>query len=170
MKVQEKGDELVITEFNELEAYKIASKVENDGIEFYKKILLNIKDDKTKEGFTFLLKEEEKHLKLFQGYLFQLRKNIEDGFEEDDILNYLDYDIFYPYQEIKELANVFTDIKKALRLGIIIEEKSVRFYGACREHIQNKAVKGELDNIIGEEKRHKQLIQEILNNIIRQNR
>lgn len=36
MKVEEKNNKLVITDFNEIDAYKIAYKVEKDGLDFYK--------------------------------------------------------------------------------------------------------------------------------------
>jgi len=155
MKIDERKDEFVITDFNELEVYKIACKIEKDGIGFYEGILCNEKNDKSRKELNILIKEEEEHLKLFERYLSEVRQRIEDGFEEDDLLNYMDYGVFAPYRGISDLADKIDDAKKALRLGVLIEEKSIKFYKACREKVTSPLTKKEMSNIIEEEKRHK---------------
>ena len=54
----------VSPEADELAAYKVAMKMENDGYDFYKKTLESIKDPNVKELYKFLLFEEEKHFEL----------------------------------------------------------------------------------------------------------
>jgi len=46
-------------------------------------------------------------------------------------------------------------------LGIIVEDKSIRFYSLCKAQVSSSSVKEELENIIAEEARHKQLLKNI---------
>jgi len=165
MHIEEKDGSLVIVDFNELGAYKIACKIEKDGIDFYKKLSGKITQDKPKEILTFLLNEEKKHIKLFEELLFKMRQKKEDGFEEDDLLGTIDYGIFQPYQDSKELENILDNPKKALKLGLIIEDKSIKFYESCRDHVSVEETKKEISNIIQEERRHKQLLEDIQNKL-----
>lgn len=165
MKIQEKGGKFVIVDFNELEAYKIAIKIEKDGIDFYKKIFVNMQSKEIKEKLEFLLNEEREHLKFFEECLFNAGQHIEDGFQEDDLLNYMDYGIFKPLKDLKKMAKKIDDIKKALRLGIAVEEKSIRFYEFCRDKVSLSGTKDELKNIIAQEKQHRFLFKNILKSI-----
>jgi len=50
---------------DELEAFRIASQMEKEGIEFYKKTLSEAKTEKEKALFSRLIKEEEQHYSIF---------------------------------------------------------------------------------------------------------
>jgi len=50
---------------NELEAFKIASQMEKEGIEFYRKALSEAKTEKEKALFDRLIKEEKQHYGIF---------------------------------------------------------------------------------------------------------
>jgi len=50
---------------DELEAFRIASQMEKEGIEFYKKALSEAKTKKEKALFARLIKEEEQHYSIF---------------------------------------------------------------------------------------------------------
>ncbi|NCO84282.1 MAG: rubrerythrin [Nitrospirae bacterium CG_4_10_14_3_um_filter_44_29] len=50
---------------NELEAFKIASQMEKEGIEFYRKALSEAKTEKEKALFDRLIKEEKQHYSIF---------------------------------------------------------------------------------------------------------
>ena len=165
MKIEEKDDRLVITDFDELEAYKIACKIEKDGIEFYKSLSENTKDKSIEEKLRFLLGEEEKHLKFFSQCLDELRQKKGDGFEEDDLLNYMDYGVFQPFANAKEkVIEKLDDVKKAIHLGILIEDGSIKFYEACKDKAHPE-VKGELENIIEEENKHRSLLEKIMKDL-----
>ncbi|MEW6170166.1 MAG: ferritin family protein [Candidatus Omnitrophota bacterium] len=162
--MRKKNNELIITDFNELEAYKVASKIEQDGIEFYQELSKTLKNNKvTQDKISFLLQEEKKHLKFFQERLFEIRKNIEDNFEEDDLLKYMDYGIFNTFKDIATLTKKIDDIKKALGLGVAVEEKSIKFYEICKNNVSAQNTKKEIDKIIEEEKKHKALFESLLN-------
>lgn len=162
MHIEEKGENLIVTDFNELEAYKIAQKIEQDGIRFYQGLLDNAKAKNIREKLEFLLREETKHLKFFGECLMKIRQTKEDGFEEDDLFSYLDYAVFKPYQDLNNMADKIGDVKKALHLGIIIEEKSIKFYQACILKVASDKTKIGLQDITKEEVRHKILLEDLL--------
>ena len=74
----------------------------------------------------------------------------------------MDYGIFEPYQSIRDLGDKLDEVKKALKLGVIVEEKSIKFYQACRDNVSSPETKKELQGIIEEEERHKALFEEML--------
>ena len=74
----------------------------------------------------------------------------------------MDYGIFQPYQSMNELPDKIEDINRALRLGIVVEEKSVKFYQSCMDNLSASVTKQEVGNIIEEEKRHKILLESLL--------
>lgn len=162
MKVKERKGKLTIIDFNELEAYKIASKIEQDGIEFYGSLIGSLKDKDVKEKLEILLGEEKRHFAFFQGCLSQVGQKIEDNFEEDDLFRYLDYGIFKPYQNIDQIKEIINDVDKALNLGIIIEDRTIKFYQVCNKQVSSDKTKRELKAIIEEEKRHKSLLESML--------
>jgi rubrerythrin len=55
-----------------------------------------------------------------------------------------------------------TNSKKAFKLGVAIEDKSIQFYQACKNSIIAEDTKRELDSIISEEKKHKALFESLL--------
>ncbi|MFC1631430.1 ferritin family protein [Candidatus Omnitrophota bacterium] len=162
MKIQEQGEQFVIVDFNERDAYKIACQIEKVGINFYRKLKQAVKTELIKEAVNLLLEEENRHLEFFEKNFARVSANQEDGFEEDDLLNYMDYGIFKPYQSIKDLQDHIDDAAKALRLGLIVEQKTVQFYQSCQEKVTSEQTKKELERIITEEKRHQAIFENAL--------
>ena len=155
MKVEEKAGKLVISDFDEFEAYRIASNIEEDGINFYKMIAERAINPEVRETLEFLLDEEEKHLEFFSDCLDAIRQEKEDVSKEDDSVTSIDFGIFQPYKRLEDMEKIITNIEKALSLGVVIENKSIEFYAACRLHITNEETKEKISNIIEEEMRHK---------------
>jgi rubrerythrin len=162
MKIEEKKGVFQITEFNEAEAYTIACKIENDGIWFYGKLLRREKDAGVKKQLQFLLEEEQKHLKFFQERLYELSVQEGAADEDDGVLSSMDFGVFEPYQSIEDLESALSDAKRALALGVAVEDKSIRFYQACARQVSSEAVREELTRIATEENRHKELFQRLL--------
>ena len=162
MKIEEKNHELIITDFDELEAYKLAYKIEKDGLAFYKKLAQKIEDPKIKEVLDFLIEQENDHLKFFQDCLFELRKTQEDQGEDNDLLEAIDLGIFQPYESMQDLEKVLTQANKALRLGMIVEEKSIKFYKSCQQQVSSQRAKEGISKIIDQEHKHKDLIENLL--------
>lgn len=162
MKVNVKSNEIEITDFSAIESYKIACAIEKDGLGFYKELLSAEKNTEVRQTLEFLIDEEARHLEMFESKLEDLRMRQEEDFEDDDLFACIDYGIFEPYKNIENLADYLDDIKKALRLGINIEDKAISFYRACLKHTSSDEVKEELSKIIAEEINHRKLLENIL--------
>ncbi len=162
MRIEEEDGNMVITDFNELEAFKIASKIEKDGISFYEKLEGKVAGARVRDTLKMLANQERDHLEFFGGELFALRKRRHDPFEEDDLLIGIDYGIFQPYQSIEELDKALDTPKKALRMGITIEQKSIRFYESCKGHVSSRKTKEGIARIIEEEREHERLLKDML--------
>lgn len=159
MKIKEENGRLVITDFDEIEAYRIACAIEKDGIKFYQKMLGCVHSFEAQHTLEVLIGEEKKHLKFFEECLYRLRETKEDLSEENDLLSSMDFGIFQPYESIDEMCDIVEDLKKAINLGIIIEKKSIDFYEICKKSISSPEVKKELELIIGQEHQHKELLE-----------
>ncbi|UCG35746.1 MAG: ferritin family protein [Candidatus Omnitrophota bacterium] len=165
MKIELKHGQFVITDFNEFEAYRIASKIEKDGMRFYSKLFECAKDAATKKALEFLIVEEKKHLNFFEDCIDKLRQVKEDTTEESDLLTTMDFGIFEPYQNMVEACKIVDDKKKAFNLGILVEERSVSFYETCKKHVSSSETKEALDNIIADEKQHKKELEKMLQGV-----
>ncbi|MBN1522012.1 MAG: hypothetical protein JW928_05710 [Candidatus Aureabacteria bacterium] len=164
MKIEEKDGALVIVDFNDLEAYKIARKVEKDGIAFYNRLLDLALNEKTRDVLRILLEEEKKHLKFFEDMMFSIRE--EEWFEkEDDLLDDLNYGIFPDNMPELEVGQFLDRPEKAVGLGIVMEKRTIEFYQACQERVLNEKAKKEIEKIIEKESEHKNILQGILKDI-----
>ncbi|MDD5155690.1 MAG: hypothetical protein PHF11_04300, partial [Candidatus Omnitrophica bacterium] len=103
----------------------------------------------------------------FEGSLSRLRRNREDTSEDNDLMTSMDFGIFQPYQNIAQLQDEIADVSGALRLGVAIEGNSIRFYQACLQNVSTDDVKSELGAIIEEEKKHKDLLNTLLNVLLK---
>lgn len=162
MKIDYSEGHIRITGFNSLEAYKIARKIEKEGIEFYAKLLNQNFDAETNEIIKFLLTEEKSHLKLFEEKLSAEKQNLEDGFEEESLFEYVDSRVFYPFNAIADLNEALSNRQKAVRLGIKIENNSIAFYEACLLNTEERNSKKDLRWLIEEENKHLLKLQTLL--------
>ncbi|MDD4182821.1 MAG: ferritin family protein [Candidatus Omnitrophica bacterium] len=165
MKIKNENNKLVVTDFDEIEAYIIACKVEEDGMHFYKKLRDAEKSPEILKAIDFLIKEEQKHWKTFNSRLYELRENSDNDYDENDLLTSVDYGIFKPYEDTEGLEKAINNEKRALSLGLIIENKSIEYYTVLSENISEEKAKSEIAKIIKEEKHHKELLEGLLKKI-----
>ncbi len=165
MKIEEKNGNLVITDFNEFELYRIACRVEKDGMDFYRRLLNATSAPDIRKALEFLLAEEKKHLGFFEDCLAGLRQQSEDPSEDNDLIEAMDYGVFSPVEQLGKLESVVKDPAKAMKLGLTIEDRSVRFYSACLDLVKSPETHSELKKIIEEEERHKELFSGLLGRI-----
>ena len=149
MKIKNTGEEIQIYDFNAKEAFKVAIKLESEGISFYKKILDIAKDPKVKEVLSYLLEEENDHLQLFEKMMEREDPEALDDSGED-ILDIVDTDVFNLPKDVP-LAD---DLDKALQLGINIEKRSLAFYLEIMKHTKSEEGSNALKKIIDEERKH----------------
>ncbi|MFH1771729.1 MAG: ferritin family protein [Candidatus Omnitrophota bacterium] len=162
MKIDDTPKGFIITDFNELDAYSIACKIEKDGIWFYSRLIDKIDNKEAKKTLNFLIDEERKHLAFFENRLFEIRARSREDDKNKDLLGSIDYKIFYPYKDMKYLEVEIDKGIIALGLGLIVEDKSIKFYKACKNAVSSQKTKEELQNIIEEEDRHKYFLQSML--------
>jgi len=154
MKILLDGDEIKLYDFNLLQAYKIAKHLEEQGIEFYAMMLDDVKDDGLKEGLQFLLSQEKEHLRLFDIRIEELSKTSEDGFEGDDIADYMDSNVFTLFADNEEIKNIVKGREKVIGFGKIIEKRSISFYEKCVENTNDQEVKSAFEGLVEIERQH----------------
>lgn len=162
MRIEEKNGRLAVTDFDAFEAYRIACKIEADGIAFYKELRESLKDARARKAISFLLGEEQKHLSYFESQLSVLRQKKEDLSEDNDLLSSFEYGIFHPQGLGAGAKQRIKDPKDAFGLGVRIENNSIQFYRACKTKISSKEAVKAIASIIREELQHKKLFSELL--------
>ncbi len=162
MKIADKEGKLVIMDFNEEEAYEIACNIEKEGIRFYKRLKDNQTDADIIEMLDFMVKDEEEHLKFFEKARNQVQEQLDEETEDNDLIMSMNFGIFQPYEGIENIEEIITDSKKALKLGVLSENKAIAFYTECKQKVTDEATKKGLENIIEEENKHKLLFEEML--------
>lgn len=146
--------EVLLSDFNALQAYKIARKLEKDGIDFYSKVLETSGDKELNSAIKYLIESEKDHLSFFQARISQLQAEAVDGFEEEDVTDFIDSSIFRPEELAQRESIDFAEPESALNYGVIVETKSVSFYSAMLENVTDEAAREAVQAIIAEEKKH----------------
>jgi len=162
VKIEKVGEKFVITDFDAASAYRIACNVEREGVAFYKKLAGVQTKPEIKDVLDFLLSEEEKHLKFFEKQYVDAVNTVDDYNEDEDIINSMDFEVFKPYSEIKGFNDYLTELNKVFNLGVIVEENSINFYTACLDKIEDIVAKVEIKKIIKEERKHKEMIEQLM--------
>lgn len=163
MRIEKKEDGYSITDFNEFQAYKIAAKIEKDGISFYIYLSINSAISEMKEIFEFLAGEEKRHLRIFEAFLDKLSQEKQYVAQDNSLLNIMDTGIFKPFHVLEKEAKGM-NTKQCIQLAIDVEIGSINFYRACLENVAAEAKK-ELLNIIEEEKKHESMLEEALSKV-----
>jgi rubrerythrin len=140
-----------------VEAYKIARRLEAEGIEFYKAMIGAAQDTAAKRALELLLSQEKWHLETFEKKIEELA----GPFEENAVVDEIDTKVFGSQDEPRDLASVVKDRKKAFELGILMEKRSIGFFKACRDKTSDAAAKKAFEDIIREEERHLDLLKEM---------
>ncbi|MDD5644748.1 MAG: ferritin family protein [bacterium] len=152
-----------ISDFNAVQAYKIAVNLEKEGVRFYADILGNIANGGIKEDVQLLLGQEKEHLKFFETELAVALKDGRDNFEEDDIIDYMDSGVFSSYKALlKRRSGLLKSPLEVLAFGLLIENDSVDFYINIRRNTLDKRCISAIDKIIEQEKKHIERINKLI--------
>lgn len=153
MKLSNQGRDIHITDFNEIEALRLAMKLESDGIDYYSELSRKTKDEKIKKDFALFIKEEGKHFDKFKGWLEGLGVEA-DGGDEEGLFDYFDTGVFGDISSVdKTLAKIKTDLD-AIALAEWAELNSIKFYKAMYDKTTNEPGKNILKDIIKQEQEH----------------
>ena len=154
MKIETGKDKIVISDFDEIEVIKIAMKLEQDGLQSYKKLAAQLKDEKLSKVFLRLADDEAGHLAVFYSMYESLLKSRdltpEDVDVEESLFDYLDSGIFDGLKDIEKTAS----IKDVVRSAKEVEMKTIIFYSEISWQMSNPAANVEVGRIVEEEKLH----------------
>lgn len=139
------------------EILKIAVEVEKNGKDLYEVLALESQDEKIKEIWSYLKKQEELHQKVFQEMLDNQKDYLVFEFSPGEHQAYLGAvasEYIFTQDLIKKFINRrFENDNQAIDFGISVEKISILTYTTLRDYIKrDKRVV--LDKIIKEEKNH----------------
>lgn len=158
--VNEAG-EIVIADFSSSQAFKIAIRMEKDGIAFYRDLQGKVKDQETMREISFLIQQEQEHLKTFQARLEEEKALVDDDFEEDDIVSFINSKVFDPGLE-GACARAMDHRHTALEEAMAMERRSMAFYEGCYKNASAQEAKDAFEKIWREEKSHLKKFGELL--------
>jgi rubrerythrin len=154
MKVDFSGDEIEIFDFDELEAYKIARKLEEDGLYYYSRMKEEVLKPEIRAVIELLLAEERKHLHNFEDKIEELVHEQKVLDEEETLPEIVDSHVMDVLKDSKRVADILCNPQEALRLGIAVEKRTIAFYQTLQKNTSDNAGKEALSTLIEEEKQH----------------
>ncbi len=162
MKVDFSGDEIQIYDFNELEAYRIACKIEADGIYFYSRMLDETLKPKIIDVIQLLLRDERNHLDLFEKKVEELERKYGVHDEGEDLVDIVDARVFDILKEPERIGDILCTPQEAVRLGIAVEGRSIAFYKQILKNTKDETGRTALQEMIREEQDHLQKLEGLL--------
>lgn len=154
MKVDFSADEPKIYDFDELEAYRIARKIEQDGLYYYSRMKEESLKPEIRDVVEMLLIDERKHLDLFRKKVDEVarkRKVVDEG---ETIADIVDSKVLDVLKDPKRVADILCTPQEAIRLGMSVEKRSISFYKEILESTKDKAGKDAINAIVREEQDH----------------
>jgi rubrerythrin len=144
-------ENIIISDFDELEVLKIAMKIEADGEKYYKSVLNKTSDERVKRTFKRLAEDESSHYEKFKGmFEVELRgRSIDpDSIDsEEGLFTYFETGIFNVDAEAKS-------VKDAVLNGEIVELRSILFYKELLKISKAEGKRQMLNEIIEQEQMH----------------
>ena len=156
MKFDVTEDEIKIYDFDALQALKIGRHLENEGIDFFNKLLTHgkITDQAIKDSIEFLIQEEKNHLRTIEKKVDEFTLQNEDGFEEEDLEDFIETKVFSHFDDLKNREEIFHNMQEAIEFGIMVEKRSIMFYKALLEHEENQSGREMIKELILQENEH----------------
>ena len=150
------------TNFNELEAIRMAVQIEERGEAFYLQARELAPNQETRQMFEELAKQEQDHAATFQqiyNELLQYKQGFDDMYlYEPEVAAYLqamaESSVFPTDERLKEVMGSMKDITKALELGIQAEKDSILFYTEMIINARYVEAKNAFRRLLKEEKKH----------------
>ena len=151
MEIKIGKEDLIISDFDELEVLKIAMKIELDGEKYYASVLNKTADERVKRTFKRLAEDERAHYEKFKG-LFEVElrnRGVEpDSVDsEEGLFSYVKTGIFNDNAEAK-------NVKDAVLSGEVVELRSILFYKELLKNSKSDGNKQMLNEIIEQEQMH----------------
>ena len=154
MKVDFSGDEIKIYDFDELEAYRVARKLERDGVYYYTRMKEEVLKPEIREVVEMLISDERRHLSLFEEKVEELCHEQDVVDEDETLADIVDSGVMDVMKDSAQVSNILCNPQEALRLGISVEKRSIAFYGEILQATRDEAGRAAIEDMIREEKDH----------------
>ena len=148
------------------EVVELGIQIEINGRDFYGEVLKISKNPNTKEVFSFLKSEEEKHITIFKNILDSLSSYEPKEAYPDEYFSYMnslanEY-VFTKKGKGIEIGKTIKDENIAIDLGVNFEKDSIAFYEGMKKltHENNKSI---IETLISEEKSHLEKLKKLKN-------
>jgi rubrerythrin len=159
--------------FNADEVYEMGMDIEKNGEAYYRKAAALAKNDKVKEVFLMLMKEEKKHYETFK----KLRESLPPksslptvGDPDDQEGLYLEAlvksRIFTDEREAEEVAARVENEIEALRAALTFEKDTILFFQSMKSMTREDLGRKEIDMLIDEERKHVVQISEAIKEVV----
>jgi len=164
MKVDFSGDEIKIFDFDELEAYRIARKMEQDGLHYYSRMKEDVSRPEIREVIEMLIEDEKEHLDLFEKKVEELarKQGVED--EGETLADIVDSKALDVLKDTTRVAEILCDPQEALRLGASVEKRSIAFYREILRTTEDTGGRAAIEDLIKQEQDHLQKLNGLLGN------
>lgn len=154
MKVDFSGDEIKISDFDELEAYRIARKLEEDGIYYYSRMKDEVLKPKIRDVIEMLIGDERKHLDLLEKRVEELAHKHDMVDEGETLADIIDAKVMDVLKDSERVADILCSPQEAIRLGISVEKRSIAFYNEILKSTQDKTGRAAIEELMREEQDH----------------
>ena len=154
MKVDFSKDEIMVFDFDELESYRVARKLERDGVYFYTRLKEEVSTPEIREVVEMLISDEKKHLSLFEEKVEHLCREQKVLDEDETLADIVDSHAMDILKNSEQIANILCDPQEALKLGISTEKRSISFYNKLLQNTRDESGRAALAQIIREEEEH----------------
>jgi rubrerythrin len=146
------------------EIVEIGIQIEKNGKDFYDTLAGSPGNEKAKEIFAFLSKEEAKHIIAFQKILASVEQYEPAEAYPGEYFAYMralaSEHVFTQKDKGKELAKKVKSVKEAVDMGIGFEKDSIIFYEGMKKVVPSFDVKI-LDELIAQEQSHLRKLTEL---------
>lgn len=158
MKVDYSGDQIRFYDFNAEESYRIARKLEEESIALYASIVDKLSDHKIRDAVDLLLKEERCHKHAIDEQLSRLGA---DDHDVEHVTDIIDSGVVTPLEQA-DIEKVLCNSVEAVRLGISLENRAIRFYNAILENTADPEGRAAIENIIAQENDHRSRLEALI--------
>ncbi|MHC5040696.1 MAG: hypothetical protein ACYTHM_25570, partial [Planctomycetota bacterium] len=145
-----------------VEAFRVASLLEQEGIAFYERLLESFHDPAIQAAAEGLLASEKRHLERFERELALEMEVVGEEAEDGEPEALLDAGVFPRPEEAEALFDEITGPRELIALGARIEEASIRFYEALLANTSRLGGRHAIEEVLDEERHHLATLQSLL--------
>ena len=162
MKVDFSGDEIMIYDFDELEAYRVARKLERDGVYYYSRMKDEIATPEIRDVVEMLIVDEKQHLNMFDEKVQEICRERKVLDEDETLVDIVDSRVMDILTDSEQVGNILCSPQDARRLGISVEKRSIALYSQLLRNTRDESGRAAIEELIEEEREHLDKLTELL--------